>query len=75
VAPKAPAPHAGLAALRVNPTMNGSTFLAAPWTNLADLPLGAAAGLALNRRPGGTWRGAGVYFGARVATMRSSSRC
>jgi hypothetical protein len=61
--------HAGLAALLINLTMNGSTFFAAPWTIPVDLALGAAAGLTLNRWHGGAWRGAGVFFGAGLASM------
>ena len=43
---------------------NGSTFFAGPWTIPADLAIGAGAGLLLNRRPGGAWPGAGLFFAA-----------
>jgi hypothetical protein len=61
--------HAALGAMLVNVTMNGSTLFEAPWTIPADLALGAAAGLALNRWHGGVWHGSGVFFGAGVLSM------
>jgi len=61
--------HAILGAMLVNLTMNGSTMFQVPWSIPVDLALGAAAGLALNRRHGGVWTGAGLFFGAGVISM------
>lgn len=61
--------HAVIGAMLVNFTMNGSTFFQAPWSIPVDLSLGAAAGLALNRRHGGAWQGAGIFLGAGLASL------
>jgi len=61
--------HAFVGAMLVNWTMNGSTFFAAPWTIPVDLSIGAAAGLFLNRRRGGAWQGAGIFFVAGAVSI------
>jgi len=61
--------HAVIGAALVNLTMNGATFFAAPWTIPVDLATGAAAGLFLNRRRGGAWQGAGIFFAAGALSL------
>lgn len=61
--------HAILGAMLLNLILNGSTLFAAPWSIPVDLALGAAAGLALNRRHGGAWTGTGIFLGAGVVSL------
>jgi len=61
--------HAVVGALLVNLTVNGSTFFMGHWTIPVDVALGAGAGLLLNRRHGGEWQGAGLFFGAGVLAL------
>jgi hypothetical protein len=61
--------HAILGALLVFVPMNMAVFFSIRWSFPADLLLGAAAGLLLNRYRGGAWHGAGLFLAAAILSI------